>query len=411
MQEEKLYLKLFPTMNIKGLCDDYDVAWGDDGEPFIFYDALWWPICSMFFNDNTARLFCRQLEYDDGTFEVIETGHDYDLDIVSKNKMVPMKSFLVGNCTETDSTLRSCSGGCNPRIWRRDGNCGEEGCDAGNSVRIKVHCTMPPKTTTTVTVETTTNNTNMTTIKREATSDTSFLFRAKPWSENEISTKISATEDQFETKKPSNATTNSDVGESTNINGKVNSTETNMTTVKEETTSDTIKIVARNIHENENSIKIPATEGQFEIEKPGTATSNADVGDSTNINAKFDSSETDAYEYKDDEGATDIDENVTLDKGYDDRIDYDPDENNTTNASDTIDTNGTLNGYPNSKIPSNVKSQGILEGLNMDYIDNMDDAEEANMNEPGVGVTVDGEPIGKRSSCKGTSCSSNMKLL
>ena len=327
-----------------GLCDDYDVAWGDDGEPFIFYDALWWPICSMFFNDNAARLFCRQLEYDDGTFEVIETGHDYDLDIVSKNKMVPMKSFLVGNCTETDSTLRSCSGRCNPRIWRRDGNCGEESCDAENSVRMKVHCTMPPKTTTTVTVETTTNNTNM-------------------------------------------------------------------TTMEEETTSDTIKFFARNIHEDENSTKIPATEDQSENEKPGTATSNADVGDSKNINEKVDSTETDSYEYKDDEGATDIDQNVTLDKGYDDRIDYDPDENNTTNASDTIDTNGTLNGYPNSKIPSNVKSRGILEGLNMDYIDDMDDAKEANMNEPGVGVTEDGEPIGKRSSCKGTYCSSNMKLL
>ena len=261
----------------------------------------------MFFNDNAARLFCRQLEYDDGTFEVIETGHDYDLDIVSKNKMVPMKSFLVGNCTETDSTLRSCSGRCNPRIWRRDGNCGEESCDAENSVRMKVHCTMPPKTTTTVTVETTTNNTNMTTMEEETTSDTIIPFVAR--------------------------------------------------------------------------------------------------------NEKVDSTETDSYEYKDVEGATDIDQNVTLDKGYDDRIDYDPDENNTTNASDTIDTNGTLNGYPNSKIPSNVKSRGILEGLNMDYIDDMDDAKEANMNEPGVGVTEDGEPIGKRSSCKGTYCSSNMKLL
>ena len=307
MHEEKLYFKLFLTINIQGLCDDYDVAWGDDGEPFIFYDGLWWPICSMFFNDNAARLFCRQLEYDDGTFEVIETGHDYDLDIVSKNKMVPMKSFLVGNCTETDSTLRSCSGRCNPRIWRRDGNCGEESCDAENSVRMKVHCTMPPKTTTTVTVETTTNNTNMTTMEEETTSDTIIPFVAR--------------------------------------------------------------------------------------------------------NEKVDSTETDSYEYKDVEGATDIDQNVTLDKGYDDRIDYDPDENNTTNASDTIDTNGTLNDYPNSKIPSNVKSRGILEGLNMDYIDEMDDAKEANMNEPGVGVTEDGEPIGKRSSCKGTYCSSNMKLL
>ena len=230
-------------------------------------------------------------------------------------------------------------------MWRRnDGNGAEESCHAGKSVRIKVHCTMPPKTTTTVTVETTTNNTNM-------------------------------------------------------------------TTMEEETTSDTIKFFARNIHEDENSTKIPATEDQSENEKPGTATSNADVGDSTNINEKVDSTETDSYEYKDAEGATDIDQNVTLDKGYDDRIDYDPDENNTTNATDTIDTNGTVNGYPNSKIPSNVKSRGILEGLNMDYIDDMDDAKEANMNEPGVGVTEDGEPIGKRSSCKGTYCSSNMKLL
>ena len=333
-----------------GLCDDYDVAWGDDGEPFIFYDGLWWPICSMFFNDNTARLFCRQLDYDDGTFEVIETGHDYDLDIVSKNKMVPMKSFLVGNCTETDSTLRTCTGRCNPRTWRRDGNCREESCDAGKSVRIKVHCTMPPKTTTTVTVETTTNNKTMSTMMQKNTSD------------------------------------------GARMGGKSN-------------------VEPRKNYENETSTKIPATEDQFENEKPITATTNADLGVSTNINEKVNSTENDSYDYKDVVGATDIDHNITLDEGYDERIDYDPDENNTTNASDSIDTNGTLNGYPNPQIPSNVKSRGILEGLNMDYIDDMDDAEEATMNEPGVGVTEDGEPIGKRSSCKGTSCSSNMKLL
>ena len=98
-----------------------------------------------------------------------------------------------------------------------------------------------------------------------------------------------------------------------------------------------------------------------------------------------------------------------MDEGYDERIDYDPDENKTTNTNDTIDTNGTLNGYPNSKIPSNVKSGGILEGLNMDYIDDMDDSKEATANEHRV--TGDGEPIGKRSSCKGTSCSSSMMLL
>ena len=337
-----------------GLCDNYDVAWGDDGEPFIFYDALWWPICSMFFNDNTARLFCQQLDYHDGTFEVIETGHDYDLDIVSKNEMVPMKSFLVGNCTETDSSLFTCTGGCNRRMWEIDGTCGEESCDAGKSVRIKVHCTLPPTTTTTVTVETTSKTSNGTangTANRMLVVD---VEERPNINKTEDSTEILTTDDQFENEKSINATANTDVDNTTNINERVNSAETGATDPP--ITDDIIN-----------------TEISAFTEMSITSEGHTDV-------------------YNDEEGTTDMNKHITLDESYGVTIDFYPDENDTTNANDIADTNETPYGNPHARIG------GILDGL---------DLREMIAAEP----SVKGEGrtnLMKKSSCKGTYCSTKV---
>ena len=98
-----------------------------------------------------------------------------------------------------------------------------------------IHCPAPtystPKTTTTVTVETTTNNKTISTMMQKNTSDGARMggksnVEPRKNYENETSTKIPATEDQFENEKPITATTNADVGESTNINEKVDSKKT-----------------------------------------------------------------------------------------------------------------------------------------------------------------------------------------
>ena len=346
-----------------GLCDNYDVAWGDDGEPFIFYDNLWWPICSMYFNDNTARLFCQQLEYDEGTFEVIETGHDYDLDIVSKNKMVPMKSFLVGNCTEDDTSLETCSGGYTLRMWRRnDGNGAEERCHAGKSVRIKVHCTLKPTTIdvteSTVTVETTNGTSNGTlngTSSGRVIESFIDVVERPNIHENEDSTEISTTDDQFENEKSSYATENTDVDDTRNINERVNSAETGAT---DPPITDDIII----------------TEISAFTELSITSKGHTD-------------------EYKDKEGTTDMSKHITVDESYDVTIDYYPDENDTTNANDTNETtNETPYEYPNARIG------GILDGV---VLRNVIAAEPSVKGEGRTNLM-------KKSSCKGTYCSTKV---
>ena len=139
-----------------GLCKPFDVSLGSDGSPFIFYDKkektkgsgkknlknqnemdgnMWWPICGQFFADNNygAKLFCRHLDYDDGWVNFSEEKEEDD----DKNS-IPMDSFMIGKCSETDTNLQRCTDGCNNRAI--GGNCEKESCSEGKGKRVKIHC-------------------------------------------------------------------------------------------------------------------------------------------------------------------------------------------------------------------------------------------------------------------------------
>ena len=133
---------------ILGLCEEGDVALGEDRTPFIFINSkedkkgykdsyenkgMWWPICGDFFKDNHhgATLFCQKLgDFANGKIaKLIETDK------------IPMDSYMIGKCDEKDKNLQRCTGGCNLR--QIGGSCGEKQCTAENTVNIGIKCNYP----------------------------------------------------------------------------------------------------------------------------------------------------------------------------------------------------------------------------------------------------------------------------
>ena len=114
-------------------CLDGDVKWdhdGSEGQPFVFWDKQWVPLCGHFFwdNDDGATLFCKKLGYNSGTV-IPQSGQKYSVD-----------SFRIGVCKEGDSWL-SCSGGRNDyKIGGSFDTYPSAKCDVLANVKIHIKC-------------------------------------------------------------------------------------------------------------------------------------------------------------------------------------------------------------------------------------------------------------------------------
>ena len=137
---------------IPGLCEEYDVALGEDKTPFIFIKdkgkkkknedsdenpLMWWPICGDFFGNNEygATLFCNKLGYEMGE---IHNRKQFDSNTTLD---VPMDSYMIGTCNSDDPNLQKCTGGCNLR--EIGGTCAGRQCAASKSANIEIECTLP----------------------------------------------------------------------------------------------------------------------------------------------------------------------------------------------------------------------------------------------------------------------------
>ena len=141
---------------ILGLCEEYDVALGEDKTPFIFIKnkdkkkknepsdenpLMWWPICGDFFgnNDYGATLFCNKL----GDYEIGEI-HIRPQFLTNTTLDVPMDSYMIGTCNFDDPNLQKCTGGCNLR--EIGGTCAGRQCAALKSANIEIKCKVNSET-------------------------------------------------------------------------------------------------------------------------------------------------------------------------------------------------------------------------------------------------------------------------
>ena len=95
---------------------------------------MWWPICGNFFKDNehAATLFCRKFVTKSG--DTLFNYGKFTLD----NKTIPMDSFMIGKCNDNDTSLETCTGGCNLRDI--GGRCGNTKCEAFKAENVKIEC-------------------------------------------------------------------------------------------------------------------------------------------------------------------------------------------------------------------------------------------------------------------------------
>ena len=97
----------------------------------VFWANQWMPICGHAFWDNQegAKLFCKKMGYESGTFSGRGSGHKYGVD-----------SFRIGKCLSGDK-WESCSGGCND--YQGGGACSvypPAKCDKDQAVKITIQC-------------------------------------------------------------------------------------------------------------------------------------------------------------------------------------------------------------------------------------------------------------------------------
>jgi hypothetical protein len=97
--------------------------------PEVFLNGIWTPICGHWFwnNDHGADLFCQKLDskYVSGT--------------VIKRKDIKLRQdgIQIGECKIDDSSLDSCTGGCND-LETGNGHCAK--CGVGQSAAVNIKC-------------------------------------------------------------------------------------------------------------------------------------------------------------------------------------------------------------------------------------------------------------------------------
>ena len=104
--------------------------------PEIWLNNQWSPICGHYFwsNDYGATLFCQNLN----------STHTYGI-ATKKDSAIPLTSdgIRVGACKSQDSSLSSCTGGCND-FGQTGGYCSDKkpmgGCGVGKKAMFEIEC-------------------------------------------------------------------------------------------------------------------------------------------------------------------------------------------------------------------------------------------------------------------------------
>ena len=111
---------------------EFDIRLKDEKFPEVMVDGHWSPICGHWFWDNNygATLFCQKL------------NSTYTYGIVNKTE-IPLASdgIKVGKCTSQDTSLSSCTGGCND--LQVGGECSDDAnskCSVGQGAIVEIEC-------------------------------------------------------------------------------------------------------------------------------------------------------------------------------------------------------------------------------------------------------------------------------
>ena len=104
--------------------------------PEIWFNHKWSPICGHHFWDNNygATLFCRELLNSTYTYGTVTERRDIPLEI---------DGIRIGHCNYEDTSLFSCTGGCND--LEVGGQCsnspaGYGQCVAGQGATVEIEC-------------------------------------------------------------------------------------------------------------------------------------------------------------------------------------------------------------------------------------------------------------------------------